>query len=219
MGFLDGLEEHSVAAVRAAGRARRYPKGSLLFAEGDTAHEVLIVTAGAVKVVVTSANGQEVVLDVLEAGDLLGELSAIDGGARSAMAVALTQTEVLAISHGAFQSLLAEHACLASALLRLLAARLRGAARRQLEFGTKDALGRVCQRLVDLADRYGAPDSAGRTLLSNPLSQQDLAAWAGLSREAVVKGLRALRTLGWVEIAGRRILLVDHPAISQRAQL
>jgi CRP-like cAMP-binding protein len=215
--FFDELDPDSREAIRAQSLTRRYPKGSLLFAEADPAHEVLVITAGAVKVVVTAASGREVVLDVLEAGELLGEMSAIDGGQRSATALALGPVEVLAVSQRAFVALLDGHPALARKLLSLLTARIRGADRRQLEFGANDALGRVCQRLVELSRRYGFDEGDGRVVLVAPLSQQDLASWAGLSREAVVKGLRALRTLGWVESDGRRLVIVDPQALSRRA--
>jgi CRP/FNR family cyclic AMP-dependent transcriptional regulator len=218
-GFLERVDERAAAEFRAAARPRRYPKGSLLFAEGDRAHEVMVITSGAVKIVVTAASGREVVLDVLEAGDLLGEISAIDGGDRSATAMALTPVEVLTVAQTTFQALVAEHAAVARELLTLLAARLRGADRRQLEFGANDAIGRVCQRLVELATRYGTDGPGGRMVLTTPLSQQELASWAGLSREAVVKGLRALRTLGWVESDGGKVVIVDQESVSQRALL
>ena len=217
MGFFDELDADCRAALHTRGRVRRYPRGSLLFAEADVAHEVLVITAGAVKVVVTASSGREVVLDVLEAGELLGEMSAIDGGHRSATATALGPVEVLAVPQAAFVELLDSHPALSRRLLQLLTARIRGADRRQLEFGANDALGRVCQRLVDLAERYGSTDAEGRVALVAPVSQQDLAAWAGLSREAVVKGLRALRTLGWVEGDGRRLVIVDQEALARRA--
>jgi CRP/FNR family cyclic AMP-dependent transcriptional regulator len=216
-GFLERIGERAAADYRAAARPRRYPKGSLLFAEGDRAHEVLVITAGCVKVVVTAASGREVVLDVLEAGDLLGEISAVDGGDRSATAIALTAVEVLSVAQSTFQDFVANHADVARELLGVLASRLRGADRRQLEFGANDAIGRVCQRLVELAVRYGQDGPGGRTVLSMPLSQQELASWAGLSREAVVKGLRALRSLGWVESDGGKVVIVDQVSVSQRA--
>jgi len=72
---------------------------------------------GAVKVVVSSASGREVVLDVLEEDELLGELSAIDGGDRSASAVALTAVEVLAIPRDRFARLLATEPTIAAQLM------------------------------------------------------------------------------------------------------
>ena len=78
-GFLGRLTPDDAAALVGLGRVRRYPARAALFFEGDDAHEVLIITSGDVKVTMTSPDGREVVLDVLGPGELLGELSAIDG--------------------------------------------------------------------------------------------------------------------------------------------
>lgn len=206
-----------LAGAFADARQRRYPRGSLVFAEGDEAHEVLLIASGSVKVTVSTPDGKQVVLDVLDAGALLGELSAVDGAARSAAVVALTPVEVLAISRTEFRRRLCSDAELAGALLDVMAARLRAAARRQLELGAADALGRVCLRLLDLADRYSIDDGDGTITIAAPLTQLDLAEWSGLSREAVVKALRALRTLNWIRIAGREIVVLDRPAIEHRS--
>ena len=79
----------------ALGRVRRYPAQSILFFEGDDAHDVVVVRSGELKVSRT-VEGREVLLDVLSGGDVLGELAAIDGWPRSATATALTTAEVSA---------------------------------------------------------------------------------------------------------------------------
>ena len=84
-----------------------------------------------------------------------------------------------------------------------LAERLREAAERQFQFGTFDAQARVCLCLLALADRYGqAADE--RVTFTMPFSQHDLAAWAGISREALVRALRSLRATGAVATQGLR---------------
>jgi CRP-like cAMP-binding protein len=103
-------------------------------------------------------------------------------------------------------------------LLQCVAGRLRDASRRQVEYGALDGLGRVCRRLVELAHRYGSPTDDG-TLITGPLTQGDIAAWAGLSREAVVRALQGLRSLGWVSTTSRSITVVDLPAVANRASL
>jgi CRP-like cAMP-binding protein len=215
--FLDALDADAREALIAAGRPRRYPRGSLVFAEGDEGHDVLVVQSGAVKVVVGAPNGRDVILDVLHPGEILGELSAVDGGVRSATVLALEPTEVLVVSQDRFQELLREHSSIGRSLLGVLSLRLRGAARRQLEFGANDAIGRVCLRIIDLRQRYGQVQADGRVVVQVPFSQADLANWAGLSREAVVKGLRSLRSLGWIDSDGNRITVLDEPALADRA--
>ena len=76
-------------------------------------------------------------------------------------------------------------------------------------------MGRVCARLVELADRQGKPKNG--LVVESPVSQADLAAWTGLSREAVVKALRALRQLGWIENRGRTIAIRDIERLRHRA--
>ena len=133
----------------------------MVFFEGDDAHEVLIITSGEVKVTVTSPDGREVVLDVLGPGELLGELSAIDGAPRSAGVATLGAVGLVAVDVARFNQFVDDHHRVAVALLRSVAGRLRHTTRRQVEFGTVDALGRVCGRIVEMMDRYGHPN-AGR---------------------------------------------------------
>ena len=214
--FLDGLSEDARAELQRLGGRRRYAAGETLFLEGDAAGEALVLMSGEVKILVASMDGREVILDVLEAGALIGELSAVDGEPRSATVVALSAVEVLAVAAGPFNDFLDRHPEVLRRLLLEVIQRLRVRVRHQLEFGAGDALGRVCARLAELAGRYGQ-DTSGATALSSPVSQSELAAWTGLSREAVVKALRVLRQLGWIESHGRKIDIRDLKAVRDRA--
>jgi CRP-like cAMP-binding protein len=214
--FLAELPPAAAEELRGLGARRRFPAGAVLFVAGDPAHEALVLLSGEVKVSVGSAEGKEIVLEVFEAGALLGELSVIDGKPRSATVTALTPVEVLAVASGSFNDFLDRHPRVLRRLLIDVIGRLRSRVRHQLEFGAGDALGRVCARLADLADRYGA--TAGDTLVvHSPLNQSELAAWTGLSREAVVKALRALRQLGWIDVSGRTFLVRDLESLWGRA--
>jgi CRP/FNR family cyclic AMP-dependent transcriptional regulator len=214
--FLAELQPAAADELRGLGARRRFPAGAVLFMEGDPAHEALVLLSGEVKVSVGSTEGKEIVLEVFEAGALLGELSVIDGKPRSATVTALTPIEVLAVAAGSFNDFLDRHPRVLRRLLIDVVGRLRSRVRHQLEFGTGDALGRVCARLANLADRYGEPDGAA-VVLQSPVNQSELAAWTGLSREAVVKALRALRQLGWIEVRGRAFVVRDLESLRGRA--
>lgn len=209
--WIAALEDDTRTALAAHVARQRFPAGAALFFEGDPAHHVLVIQRGEVKVTTSSLEGREVVLDVLEPGAVLGELAAMDGGTRSATAVALTEVEAAAIPSTTFRDLARAHPALLEALLTEVVRRLRVSDRRQLEFGG-DALGRVCARLVELADRQG-----GTTELVVPVNQSELAAWTGLSREAVVKALATLRRLGWLRTEGRRYSLLRPAELRARA--
>ena len=214
--FLAQLPPAAADELRRLGARRRFPAGTMLFLEGDLAHEALVLLSGEVKVSVGSAEGKEIVLEVFEAGVLLGELSVIDGKARSATVTALTPVEVLAVAAESFNDFLDRHPKVLRRLLVDVIGRLRSRVRHQLEFGAGDALGRVCARLAELADRYGEPDG-DTVVVHSPINQSELAAWTGLSREAVVKALRARRQLEWLEVSGRRFVVRDLEHLRGRA--
>jgi CRP-like cAMP-binding protein len=212
--FLGRLGEDERKHLEAAGQHRSFRAGQVLFTEGDDGHDVIVLLSGSVKIVSTAVSGREVILDVLDTGALVGEFSAIDGAARSATAVALTPVEVLVVASQTFRSFLEEHGRAASALLECLVDRLRRTSQRQLEFGTGDALSRLCSCLLTMLDRYSTDPNHTRATI--PLAQHELAAMTGLSREAVVKGLRAMRSLGWLELQARELTVLDEAAMRSR---
>jgi CRP/FNR family cyclic AMP-dependent transcriptional regulator len=214
--LLGRMPPDAVAEFERLGARRRFPAGSTLFIEGDPAHEVLVLLGGVVKVSVGSSEGREVVLDVFEPRVFLGELSVIDGAPRSATVTALSSIEVLSIAADVFNDFVDRYPQVLRGLLVKVIGRLRTRVRHQLEFGAGDALGRVCARLAEFADRYGEPE-ANTVLIKSPVTQTDLAAWTGLSREAVVKALRALRRLGWVDNRGAAIAIRDLERVRRRA--
>ena len=215
--FLDRLDDEQRAALFASGTKRRYPAGSTLFFIGEDAHEVLVLLDGEVKAIVPAVDGRLVILAVRGPGDLLGEMAAVDGGVRSATIEVIDATEVLAVRVDDFDELLDAHPRILRHLVNVIAGRLRASNRRQLEFGTGDSMGRLCARLVELAERYGETDEDGHIRVASPLSQADLGSLSGMSREAVVKSLRSLRSLGWIRNEGRIIVLVDLDSLRGRS--
>jgi CRP-like cAMP-binding protein len=216
--FLERLTPSERDDLESYGRTRTLRKGAVLFHEGDDAHDVVVLLSGQVKVARGAVNGRDVILRVFDTGEVLGELSAVDGAPRSATAIALTGVDALIVPMSAFNAFLERQPRVANELLRTVVERLRDSSQRQLEFGTADALTRLCRCLVDMADRYGVDDSTGRSVRL-PLAQHELAALAGLSREAVVKGLQSLRALGWIHATGRSINLIDEESLRARAAI
>ena len=122
---------------------------------------------------------------------------------------------MLLLPGSGFAALLERRPRIALVILRMVAGRLRDADVGQAQLGTQDVVGRVSQRVVELADRFGA-DEGGRIEIVLPLSQEELAAWAGASREAVSKALHVLRSLGILETGRRHITVLDVEALRRR---
>lgn len=188
----------------------------MIFNEGETSDRVVFVLDGRVKISHFTEDGREVVLAVRGPGDLLGELSAVDGEPRSASASAIDPVDALVISAGEFLSFLRSQPRVATILLKTVSGKLRDADRKRIEFAAQDTLGRVAARLVELAERFGKREGAG-VRITVPLSQQELAGWTGSSREAVSKALQTLRRRGWVETHRRGVTVLELDSLRRRA--
>ena len=214
--FMDALADGDAEALRALGRVRRFPVGAALFNEREPGDAVFVLMSGRVKLSCVTEAGREAVLGIREPGELIGEMSAIDDAPRSATATTLEPVEVLTVSREAFVGFLARTPGVALVLLRMIAPRLRDADRKRIEYLGQDSVGRVCSRLVELADRFGAPEGDG-VHIELAITQEDLAGWTGSSREAVIRALRTLRELGWIETRRRGVTLLQVEQLRRRA--
>jgi CRP-like cAMP-binding protein len=205
------------AALRAGGVLRHYRRGEVIFAEGDVAERVFVLEHGWVLIRSYAPDGRDVVLGLRGPGEVLGELSALDGKPRSATVVAADDAEVVVAPVRVLHEVLERDHEAMRELLIVIAERLREADRRRLEYTTQDTLARVAARLLELTDRFGEPVPEGvRSDL--PLVQEDLARWCGASREATVKALRTLRGLGVVTTGRRTLTVHDERALRQVAR-
>ena len=202
------------AALREEGMSRSYRRGEALFSEGDVADRVFLIEGGWVTLRIASPAGGEVILGLWGPGDVIGELSALDGEPRTATALAVDEVAAVVAPAGAMRALLERQPELAGELLRLLAGRLRDSNRQRLEFAMLDCLGRVARRLLELSERFGEPGPDG-IRIELPLSQEQLASWCGCSREATVKALRTLREVAGVT-TGRRVVTLGDPELLHR---
>lgn len=213
--YLSRLDQADRALLLERGRRRRWPAGASMFLEGERSGTVVFVVSGRVKVFSLTDEGEEILLAVRGPGALLGEVSAVDGGPRSASVAALEPVEAVVLTADAFVEFLRTHAGAATLLLQLVVARLRDADRKRVEFAAYDIASRVARRLVELAERFGEPDENG-VRITVALSQDELAGWVGASREAVAKALRVLRDRGLVSTGRRTMTVLDLPALRRR---
>jgi CRP/FNR family cyclic AMP-dependent transcriptional regulator len=204
-------------ALRENGRMATFEAGERLMHEGEAGDRVALILSGRVKVSHIGPEGRETVLDFRGAGELVGELSALDQAPRSSSVTAIEPVEALMAPADAFRALL-EREGLAVEVLKMLSARFRDADRKRIEFGGSDSIGRVSARLVELAERYGEPAAEG-VVISLPINQEELAGWAAVSRAGMSNALRTLRELGWIETRRRGVTIRDLDALRARASV
>lgn len=212
--FLASMTPEDKSELMRRGRRRRWPRGAVLCVEGEVAQWVAVLLSGIVKNSRFTDDGREVVLGIEGPGTLVGEVEAVDRKPRHATVRALTAVEALVMSQEDFVGFLQAHHSAARLMLQVLCGRLRDADDKRAEYGVADATRRVARRLAELAARFGQQAERG-VQVSVPITQDELAGWAGASREAVGKALRTLRQRGWIE-TGRRSLLIRDPAALDR---
>ena len=123
--FLHTLTPAEAEALEDMGEPGSYAAGEVIFEEGGTADCVLLVRAGRVRVTAAAGDGEELLLAERGPGELLGELSGIDGQPRSASVTALDEVHGLVVPLRAFRGFLMDHPRVALALLEMLSRRLR----------------------------------------------------------------------------------------------
>jgi CRP/FNR family transcriptional regulator, cyclic AMP receptor protein len=198
-----------VALLRAAGRVGIWRRGAVLLREGETADRTLLIERGQVKITAESYHGYTTVLAVRGSGELIGELSTIDGQTRSATATAMSAVQAVVISADRFRHLLENNGSFAFAVLCLVVGRLRDSDRMRAEFGAQSAGERVARVLFDLAQRHGLRVRGNDASRIVAVTQQELAGAAGASRESVVRALRDLNRAGLIRTSRGRLTIPD----------
>jgi CRP/FNR family transcriptional regulator/CRP/FNR family cyclic AMP-dependent transcriptional regulator len=196
-------------------RRRTFQRAETIFHKGDPGTGLYLITNGQVKVVVPSETGEEALLTILESGDLFGELALFDGLPRSATVVALQKTEVLLLRREDFLAFVDRNPDVAIALLAVLSRRLRATNELIEEAVFLDVPGRLAKRLLDLAERHGKQTEQG-VEIELKLTQQELAAMIGATRESVNKQLGWLRDHGLIQLDRQRITVLRPEELRKR---
>jgi CRP/FNR family transcriptional regulator, cyclic AMP receptor protein len=209
------LPDETLAQLQAACVRRTYRRNQYLWYQGDEGARLVVVASGLVKVVLSSAQGDQVVLTTLGAGATFGELALLDGSPRSASVVAAEPTTVLLLSRATVIDLLSRYPAVLDAMLRTLGNLIRRLTEQAGDLVFLDLGARVAKLLLHLAEAHGA----GSTVLNLGLSQSDLAQMVGASRPAVNRVLQNLASRGVIEIDGQTIALLDIATLRRRASV
>jgi CRP/FNR family transcriptional regulator, cyclic AMP receptor protein len=193
------------------------PNSSVMIAE-QPGEAVYVILSGSVKVNALRPDGTEVVLAVLGAGEILGEMSVADSLGRSASVVTLEETRLLWMDRRTFRASVAESTILARNLAEILSRRVRVANARLISLASLDVPGRVASQLLSLAREYGQETPEG-VRIPMRLTQSDLAALVGSSRVSVNGALGQFRKRGAISVArDGRISVHDQDVLARRAR-
>ena len=207
--LLDRLEPDELDRLMAFARSERYDGGEVIFRKGEPGHSMMMIVSGRIKISSASRHGKEVVLAVLGPGEVVGEMAILEDKTRSADATALERSEVLVLQRRDFIPFLERNPQISIRMLGILSARLRRTSEKLRDRAFMSLSSRLAKTLLDLALTDGRDQPEG-VRIAVTLSQKNLGALLGASRESVNKQLRAWQSEGLIRM-GRGHIILNQP--------
>ncbi|MFN3650927.1 MAG: Crp/Fnr family transcriptional regulator [Armatimonadota bacterium] len=200
-------------------RQRRYKEGDTIFHRNDPGVALYVILNGKIKIHNETPDGADCIITILTDGDFFGELAVIDGEERSADATTLESTELLMLTRDDLHNILERYPRIGLRLLETLAGRLRRTTEVYMAYSTLDVNGRLALQLLRLAEQHGVVTPRG-VRIDLRLTQTDLGALVGASRESVNKVLGYFRRQGWVTVDEKNhITLQSQEPLSRLCEL
>jgi CRP-like cAMP-binding protein len=210
--LLRHLNQDELRRLAAGAAVLRHGAGETIFQKGDPGDSMMAVLRGRVKICTWSSEGRELVLNIIDRGGLFGEIALLDGRPRTADAVAMEETELLVLSRARFMPFLAGNPDLVARLFSVLCQRLRQTSESLEDALFREAPSRLARGLLRLADGFGR-EVVGGVRVEIRLSQSQIGALIGVSRESVNKLLGEWRENGTIGLEGGIITVRDRVAL------
>jgi len=208
--LFSGLSDADARTVAAALRLLRVKRGALVVGQGDPGDAAFFVYSGHVDAVISTEDGRELIVNQIGPGEVFGEMALLEDSTRSASIVAQEDCELFTLRRDDFMRVLQERPALTLALLRTLSNRLRRMTDNLGDFAFRSVPGRLAKVLLDLDEQGGH----GRAIV---ITQDHLAGLVGTARQTATLILNEWRRAGIVELARRRVTVLDRRALSARA--
>lgn len=215
--LLQALQPAELTQVAQLAAPLRVEANQVIFQRGDPGDSLMAVVRGRVKICSQSAEGKELILNLIKPGELFGEIALLDGEPRTADAVALERCDLLCLSRGAFLPYLERHPVIALRMMAVLCRRLRKTSAQFEDVLFLEVPARLARVLLNLAEAFGQPARQG-VHIDLKLSQQQLGAIVGVTRESVNKHLGEWQRQGWVELRAGYLTLRDRESLAALAE-
>ncbi|RMF94006.1 MAG: Crp/Fnr family transcriptional regulator [Nitrospinota bacterium] len=208
------LNDQELEAIYSVTRQKTYPKGSVIFLEGDPGDALYLILNGEVKVMILGVDGREFILTFLRAGDFFGEMSLLDDRPRSATVMTTEDSTFLVLQKQEFLNQIKESSTILFKFLIALCNRLRETDEKIGNLALLDVYTRISKTLLTLGKNVGVPGEQGEIIIPKRPTHQDFASMVGASRETVTRVLNDLERRGYISLSGRSVVirksLLDH---------
>lgn len=206
------LSASEIDSLISYARLERYLAGREIFAKGSPGQSLVAVLRGSIKISSLSSEGKEAIFNIINAGEIFGEIAVLDGEERSADATAMTDCDLLVLNRRDFLRLLENRADLCIILLRILCQRLRQTSEQVEDVMFRHLESRLAKALLRRAESVGL-HGLQSTSVELHLSQRELGNMAGGSRESVNKILQNWHRRGLIDLGKASVLIRDIEAL------
>ena len=216
-GIFQGVDPAAIEVLTESLERVEFPRGTVIFNEGEPGDRLYIVSTGKVKIGRRSPDGRENLLSIFGPSDMFGELSIFDPGPRTSTATTVTDVRAYTMDRNALREWIGKRPEIAEQLLRVLARRLRRTNNMLADLIFTDVPGRVAKSLLQLARQFGSQES-GLLRVTHDLTQEEIAQLVGASRETVNKALADFAHRGWLRLEGKSVLILEPERLARRAR-
>lgn len=212
--LLQGLDGREINRIAPFVHVRRFRNNQVIFRKGDDGESLMIVAEGKVKIRSTSLDGREIVFNIIDSGEIFGEIALLDGHERTGDAVAVGSVSLLVILRRDLLPILHRHPNISIGLMFLLCERLRRTSEQVEDLVFLVQSVRLAKTLLRLARQFGThiEDSVAIEL---KMSQRELGSLVGMRREALNRQLGTWRNKGLLSLSDGRIVICDLPAFER----
>ncbi|MDH5326629.1 MAG: Crp/Fnr family transcriptional regulator [Gammaproteobacteria bacterium] len=200
--LFSGLPEADRNAIAELATIRSFPRNTIIISEGDDSDSMYVVLSGKVKVYLSDDEGKEIIINILKDGDYFGELALLDESPRSASVMTQEDSKLAVLSKTAFEDCLKTNPGIALEVIKGLSARLRNLTDNVKSLALMDVYGRVARTLLDMSETHD-----GVQVITQKLTQRDIASMVGASREMVSRILKDLSIGGYITIENKTITI------------
>ena len=212
--LFDGISPSDMQEMEKITRMEEIKKRQPLYLTGDPSRNVYLLKRGRVKISNMSSSGKEVTFDILESGEVFGELDVLEDAPRSTSAEALDDALICVIPRKDFDQYLAMHPTVMFKLTKLIGLRLKKIQSRVEDLVFRDVPARLAHLLLELGKTEGVVDKQG-IRLKVKLTHQEMANLIGCSRETVSTTMGQFRDDGLIQMDGRTITIVNEKGLSK----
>ncbi|MBI5206489.1 MAG: Crp/Fnr family transcriptional regulator [Candidatus Firestonebacteria bacterium] len=202
------LSDHDLEIFLEIVTEKTYKENEIIFHENDQGSALFILKLGAVKISICDKNGKEDILKLMYPFDFFGEMSLLDGQHRSATVTALEKTTTIIIQRDQFINLIIKHPEIALNMLAMLSRRIRKTDEKIGVLRFANAYGKMAKVLLDISEEKGVKRK-NNIEISLKLTRQELADFAGITRETGTRILNEFQKCGCLKLEKNKIIILN----------